>query len=406
MIEFELPAGAKATKKLVHGLAAGMFRNLSRKYDSYEHEHDTVEELQSIAQMMAQGMGGGSAKKKEKKEEEKPEEKEKKSQKGAGVTMVVAAEEMCWGDAGLMLAIPGRGLGNAAIDAVATPEQKERFGQKYAAMAITEPGAGSDSSAISTTAALDEKTNEWILNGEKIFVTGGEQAGAIVVWATLDKSKGRQAIKSFVVEKGTPGMTLTKLEDKLGIRASDTAAIVFEDCRIPYDNILGSPEIKPEGGFKGVMKTFDNTRPLVAAMALGVARAALEFTKDRLEEEGFTFPYTKSHHELSLVQREVMDMEANLEVARLLTWRAASMLDTGERNSLEASMAKAKAGRAATQVTQKCVELLGPKGYSTELLVEKWMRDCKINDIFEGTGQIQMLIIARNILGYGRDMLK
>jgi len=406
MIEFELPPGAKMTKKLVHGLSEGMFRNLSRKYDSYEHEHDEVTELKSIAGMIQKGgMGGGGSKPKKKKEGEEKDTKEKKPS-GAGVTMVVAAEEMAWGDAGLMLSIPGTGLGNAAINAVATPEQKERFQGKFAAMAITEPCCGSDSSAIRSTATLDEEKNEWILNGEKIFVTSGEFCDAVVMWASLDRSKGRPAIKSFVVEKGTPGMTVTKVEDKLGIRASDTAAIVFEDCRVPYDNILGSPDIAADGGFKGVMKTFDHTRPSVAAMAIGVARAALDLTKETLDNEGFTFRYDKGQHELGAVEKAVLEMETNLEVARLLTWRAASMLDTGERNSLEASMAKAKAGRAATLVTQKCVEILGPRGYSTQMLVEKWMRDCKINDIFEGTGQIQMLIIARNILGFGRDKLK
>jgi len=408
MIDFELPPGAKMARKMTHGLALGTFRPIARKYDEYENEHKQPQELLGLGGLMASSGARGGRPKEEKKEDNKEakEEKKQKRPSGQGVTMVVAVEEMAWGDAGLMLAIPGRGLGNAAIEAVATPEQKERFGNMYAAMAITEPGAGSDSSAISTTARLDEETNEWVINGEKIFVTAGEHCQAVVVWATLDKSKGRAAIKSFVVEKDRPGVKVTKLEDKLGIRASDTAAIVFEDCRIPYDNILGSPEIKPEGGFKGVMKTFDATRPTVAAMAIGVARAALEFTKEKLEKEGFSFPYDRSRHELSAVQKDVMDMEANLEAARLLTWRAGSMLDTGERNSLEASMAKAKAGRAATLVTQKCVELLGSRGYSCEWLVEKWMRDCKINDIFEGTGQIQMLIIARNILGYGRDMLK
>lgn len=403
MIDFELPPAAKLAKKMVHGLSEGMFRKISRHYDEYEHEHEDPKELAALAGMMSGALGGGAPKKKKEGEEaaDKP-----KPPKGSGVTIVVATEELTWGDAGLMLAIPGRGLGNAAIDAVATPEQKARFGGKYAAMAITEPGCGSDSSAITTTARLDPKTNEWVLNGEKIFVTAGQRCQLVVVWATLDKSKGRPAIKSFVVEKGTPGMTVTKLEEKLGIRASDTAAIVFEDCRIPYDNILGSPEIKPEGGFKGVMKTFDNTRPLVAAMAIGVARAAIEFTKETLEKEGVSFPYYAGEHKLTAVQKAMLEMEANLEVARLLTWRAASMLDTGERNSLEASMAKAKAGRAATLVTQKCVELLGPRGYSCEWLVEKWMRDCKINDIFEGTGQIQTLIIARNILGFSREQLK
>jgi acyl-CoA dehydrogenase len=406
MIDFELPPAAKMLKKMAHGLSAGMFRSISKKYDSYENEHSEVTELKAIAGMMSGALGGGGGGKKKKEGEKKEDAGKEKAPRGSGVTMIVGAEEMAWGDCGLMLAIPGSGLGNAAINAVATPEQKERFGGKFAAMAITEPCCGSDSSGIRCTAVLDKKTNEWILNGEKIFVTAGQMCQAVVVWATLDRSKGRPAIKSFVVEKGTPGMKVSKLEEKLGIRASDTASIVFEDCRIPYDNILGSAEIAPTGGFKGVMKTFDNTRPVVAAMALGVARAALDFTKEKLEEQGYTFPYDRGLHQLSVVQKAMLDMEANLEAARLLTWRAGSMLDTGERNSLEASMAKCKAGRAGTLVTQKCVELLGPLGYSSDWLVEKWMRDVKINDIYEGTGQIQMLIIARTILGYGREQLK
>jgi acyl-CoA dehydrogenase len=200
---------------------------------------------------------------------------------------------------------------------------------------------------------------------------------------------------------------LTKLEHKLGIRVSDTASIVLEDCRIPYDNILGSPEIREaRGGQAGVLATFDATRPGVAAMALGVARAAMEFTKEKLEEAGYTFPYDRGIHSLSAVQKEVLEMEANLEAARLLVWQAAAMIDKAQRNSLEASMGKAKAGRAATLVCQRCVALLGPLGYSREWLAEKWMRDCKINDIFEGTGQIQMLIVARTILGFNRQQLK
>jgi acyl-CoA dehydrogenase len=299
------------------------------------------------------------------------------------------------------------GLGNAAIFAVGTQEQIQRFGSRYTAMAITEPGAGSDSAAIRATAKLDEAANEWVLNGEKIFVTAADRCEAVVVWASLDRSQGRAAIKSFVVEKGTPGFTLTKLEDKLGIRASDTGSFALEDCRIPYDNILGTPEIKvKKGGFKGVMKTFDMTRPHIATQAIGVARAALEFTKEKLEEAGYAFPYDRSIGELSVIQHSVLEMEANLEVARLLTHRAVAMMNKGLRNSLEASMCKAKAGRSATLVTQKCVALLGPLGYSREWLVEKWMRDSKITDLFEGTGQIQMLIIARTILGFSRTQLK
>lgn len=387
MINFELSPELQQTRKMVNDLGREVFRKISRHYD--ENEHEEAKELVDIAKLL--GRGGDSA---------------TATRRPDFLKNVLITEELSWSDLGLTLAIPGQGLGNAAINAVATPEQKARFGGASASMAITEPGCGSDSSAVKTTAVHDPETNEWILNGEKIFVTGGKTYSNVVVWATLDRKRGREAIKSFVVEKGTPGMTLAKLEHKLGIRASDTAAFVFENCRIPYDNILGSPEIKQQGGFKGVMATFDATRPGVASMAVGIARAALEFTKETLEKEGCTFPYDCGQHRLTSVQKSMIDMEANLESARLLTWRAATMLNAGVRNSLEASMAKAKAGRTATLVTQKCVELLGPCGYSRELLVEKWMRDCKITDIFEGTGQIQLLIIARQILGYTREELK
>ncbi len=397
MIDFELLPATEQGKQMVRALAEGVFRPVSRYYD--DHEHEKVQQLYDVVERMGlktfkQGGGG------------KPGADGKRTSE-PNVSLVVNMEELSWGDVGIMLCFPVRGLGNSAIDAVATKEQKARFGGKFTAMAITEPGAGSDTASITTTAKLDPETNEWILNGEKIFVTSGHHSEAVVVWATLDRSKGRAAIKSFVVEKGTPGITVTKLEHKLGIRASDTASIVLQDCRIPYDNILGSPDItERKEGLGGAMATFDATRPGVAAMAIGVARASLEFTKEKLEKEGYTFPYEVSQHKLNYVQKTMMEMEANLEVARLLNWRAASMLDYGRRNSLEASIAKAKAGRAATLVTQKCVELLGPLGYSREWLAEKWMRDSKITDIFEGTGQIQMLVIARNILGFSRDMLK
>ncbi|MBW2062900.1 MAG: acyl-CoA dehydrogenase family protein [Deltaproteobacteria bacterium] len=401
MIDFELLPATKQGLKGTHALAAGLFRKIARYYD--DHEHDKVQELYDMVETMKKA---ASAPKKEEKEE-KPAEAKPAPRLEPSVAGVVSAEEMAWGDAGIMLCFPTAGLGNAAIQAVGTPEQKTRLGGKFTAMAITEPGTGSDTAAVTTTAKLDPDTNEWIINGEKIFITSGDRCEAVVVWATLDKSIGRAAIKSFVVEKGSPGMTLTKVEDKLGIRASDTASIVFEDCRIPYDNILGSPEIKErKKGLGGAMATFDATRPTVAAMAIGVARAALEFTKQKLEEEGYTFPYDRGQHQLSAIQKDMLDMEVNLEVARLLIWRAAAMMDKGIRNSLEASMSKAKAGRAATLVTQKCLEILGSQGYGCNWLVEKWMRDCKINDIFEGTGQIQMLIIARNILGFTRDQLK
>jgi acyl-CoA dehydrogenase len=278
---------------------------------------------------------------------------------------------------------------------------------------MTEPGAGSDTSAIQTTAVFDQAANEWVLNGEKIFCTSGrlaleESNGLVVVWATVDRSAGRTGMKPFVVEAGTPGVRVTKSEIKHGIRASDTAAIVFENARIPADNILGSAEVQRGGGtqgFKGAMATFDASRPLVAAGALGVGRAALEFVKAKLSEEGIDIPYGTPYYKLTAIQRDVMDMEAEWQAAYLLTLRAVSLLDAKLPNSLEASMAKVKAGKAVTRVTQKAVEILGVMGYSREWLVEKWMRDAKINDLYEGTGQINTLVVARRILDYSRAEL-
>jgi acyl-CoA dehydrogenase len=391
MIDFSLAPKTLKAKKIAHDRAEYL-RSITRYYDDYEHEDYKKEEVDQIR-------AGQKAVEKALAEPGPGD--------GRVLTAIVMSEERSWGDPMIPGSVSGHGLGNSAIDAVATPDQKARFGKLFCAMAITEPGFGSDTAAVSTTAVLDPATKEWILNGEKIFITAGKRCEAVVVWATLDKSKGRPAIKSFVVEKFRKGCTLTKLEHKLGIRASDTASIVFEDCRIPYDNILGSPEIKEgKSGQGGVLATFDATRPGVASMAIGVARAAIDFTKGKLEEAGYTFPYDRGIHSLSAVQKEVLDMEANLEAARLLVWQSASMLDKAQRNSLEASMGKAKAGRAASLVCQRCVALLGPLGYSRECLAEKWMRDCKINDIFEGTGQIQMLIVARTVLGFSREQLK
>ncbi len=403
MIDFELPPALKMVKDFAHGVARDTFRPIARKYD--EEEHTTAEEIAFMGPIMAQR--SSERRKKPKKDADEPKKPRAETEDRVGATMsaVVGSEEFSWGDAGLLLAIPGNGLGNAAIAAVATPEQEERFAGKFAAMAITEPGSGSDSGSISTTAVLDG--DEWVINGEKIFVTDGKQCDIVVVWATVDKSAGKAGIKSFVVEKDRPGVTVTKLEHKMGIRASDTASIVFEDVRIPKDNILGSPEVKTKTeGFKGVMKTFDNTRPIVGSMALGIARAALEFTKEKLEEEGFQFRYGLNKCRLGAIEREVLVMESELEAMRLLIWRAAWMGDNGRANAMEASMSKAKAGRMGSEITRRCVALLGPMGYSREWLVEKWARDCKINDIYEGTQQIQQLVVARNLLGYSRAQLK
>jgi acyl-CoA dehydrogenase len=276
-------------------------------------------------------------------------------------------------------------------------------------MAITEPGCGSDSAAVTTTAKREG--DSWVLNGTKIFCTAGQMAaekseGFVVVWATVDRKAGRAGIKPFVVEHNSRGMTVARVENKLGIRASDTAMIVLDNCRIPADHLLGKAEVEREGGgFKDVMATFDATRPIVAAMAIGVGRAALDFVREFLQDNNIPLRYGISPRLLTTIERDFMEMEVQLKAARLLTWRAAWMLDMGMRNNLEASMAKAKAGKAVTLITQKAVELLGPIGYSRRHLLEKWMRDAKINDIFEGTQQINLLIVARRILDYSSKEL-
>jgi acyl-CoA dehydrogenase len=404
MIDYELSPDIAATREQLHMLAEHAMRPISREYDEREHEKpwDFINMMWQLSKNS--GIGPGR---------ENRDKNEPRVDAERNLRTCVAVEELSWGDAGLYLTMPGPGLGGAAVMAAGTPDQKERFlsrfkGEKpvWSAMAITEPGAGSDSAAIQTTAVREG--DHWVLNGTKIFCTSGLMAGDpsksngfIVVWATVDRSAGRAGIKSFIVNAGTPGMAIAKCEDKLGIRASDTAMLIFEDCRIPADQILGSPEVpKTSEGFKGVMATFDATRPIVAASAIGVGRAALDFVREELERQGIPIRYGTAVHKLTVIERDFMDMEANLQAARLLTWRAAWMMDRGQKNNLEASMAKAKAGVVVTQVTQKAVEILGPLGYSRELLLEKWMRDAKINDIFEGTQQINMMIIARRILGY------
>jgi len=414
-MDFTLSEAATKRKELMRMAAETLMRPIARQYDEEEHTEpwdffNTMWEASSQNREAASMTGEGKGKGKEKKGSER-------KQSEATLIAAVQIEELAWGDAGLYLSIPNPGLGGAAVNAAGTKEQKARFlgdfhsgKPRWGAMAITEAHFGSDSKMVATTARRDG--DEWVINGTKIFCTSGYRAlelseGFVIVWATLDKTKGRPAIKSFVVPAGTPGVKVTKLEDKMGIRASDTAEITFEDARIPADNILGTPEIVEKGraGFKGVMATFDATRPIVAASGIGVARAALDFVQDFLTEAGIEIRYEASAREMTVLERDVIDMESQLQAARLLTWRACNMMDRGERNSKESSMCKAKAGSVCTRVTQKCVELLGPLGYSRKLLLEKWMRDAKITDIYEGTQQINQMIVARSILGYSSSEL-
>ena len=425
-IDFEIPEFLVQQTQMVEYVAQTTMRPFSRELDENEHQRPTafVEQIWPI--MSAQQKATLEKLQKaveegEKKGADSGDEKKKSRPRSTYLRLMLLIEMLSWGDAGIYLCMPTAALAGSAIEAVGTAEQKLRLLTRFAegekpvwgAMAMTEPGAGSDTSAIQTTAVFDEKTNEWVLNGEKIFITSGglaleESNGVVIVWATVDRSAGRAGMKPFAVEAGTPGVKVTKAEIKHGIRASDTVAVSLQDARIPAANILGDAEVKEKEskrGFKGAMATFDASRPLVAASALGIGRAAIEFTKEKLAEAGIKVHYDLPYHKLTAVQRDVLEMEAQIKAAYLLTLRAIAMLDDGQSNPLEASMAKVKAGKAVTWVTQKAVELLGAMGYSREWLVEKWMRDGKINDIFEGTGQINTLIVARRILDYTRREL-
>ena len=398
MINLEVPKKFRTLASQAHQVAEEVLRPNSRKYDRAEHAYP--KELDMLAALIdgmndgsdlggagatgvrRSGDGNGAA-----------------NRNGSNMSTVLGVIEMCWGDVGLLLTMPRQGLGNSAIASVADDEQLARFEGKWAAMAITEPEAGSDSAAIRTTAVLDEDTGDYVLNGEKIYVTSGERADLVVVWASLDPSQGRAAIKSFVVERSNPGLILERLEHKLGIRASDTAAFRLENCRVPKENLLGSPEIDTKKSFAGAMQTFDNTRPLVAAMGVGLARACVERTRELLAEAGVEVDYDRPAALQSAAAAELLELEADYEAAHLLTLQAAWMADNGKPNSLQASYAKAKAGRSCVDIALRCVALCGATGYGEDELLEKWARDAKILDIFEGTQQIQLLICARQLLG-------
>lgn len=415
MIDFEIPAPLAKQLQTLQYVAIQVMRPVARHFD--EHEHDRPWDY---IKMMWDG-GNNAGYRGRTGDPMASNEEKGEGPKLRNLALMHTVEMLSYGDCGMYLSTAGGALGAAAIEAAGTPEQRERFltrfrgGEpKWGAMAMTEPHAGSDTANIRTIAKLSEDGKEWILNGDKIFVTNGlmaaqDSAGLVVVWATIAPGTGRAGMRAFVVEANTPGMKVVRLEKKHGIRASDTAAINFNECRIPFDNMIGTIDPKAEGvnskGFAGAMKTFDATRPLVAASAIGVGRAALDFTKDYLAERGVKIRYDAPAGQLTAVERDLMQMEGKLHAAWLLTIRAAWQMDNGISNSMEASMSKVKAGEAVTWVTQKAVELLGPDGYSTKLLIEKWMRDGKINDLYEGTGQINRLIVARRLLNYSSKEL-
>ena len=408
MINLDDPKKFRTLTGQAHQVAMNMLRPISRKYDLAEHEYP--KELDMLAAMIdglaESGASEGAGAAGVRRGTEDDDGSSSQTKNGTNLASVMSIQEMCWGDVGLLLSMPRQGLGNSAIASVADDEQLARFDGVWAGMAITEPGTGSDSANIKTTAVLDG--DEYVLNGEKIFVTSGDRADHIVVWATLDKELGRAAIKSFVVAKDTPGMRVERLEHKLGIRASDTATIIFDNCRVPKENLLGPAEVDPKQGFAGAMATFDNTRPLVASMAIGCAAAALDLTRELLADAGVEVDYDRPAHVQSAAAAKFLQMESGPRGRPAAD--APGALDGGTTGSPTRSRPRWPRRRPAgsgSDVTLSCVELCGAVGYSEggASCSRSGPVTPKILDIFEDPADPE-LIVARRVLGLSSTELK
>jgi acyl-CoA dehydrogenase len=327
-----------------------------------------------------------------------------------GLVMPLVLEEVCWGCAGIGLGIFGTGLPLAALAASGTPEQLFEWAPrmlgtpeepKLGAFAVTEPNAGSDVSALRTTAKRDG--DSWVLNGQKVFITNGGIADVTIVVATVDPDLRHRGQAAFLVPKDAPGISQGKKERKLGIRASHTAEVLLNDCRIPLENVVGGMErletklVRARKNettrSSSALRTFELTRPSVAAQAVGIARAALEFAVDYAKQRT---QFSRPIIEHQAIAFKLADMALEVDAARLLTHRAAWMGKNGvDFTRAEGSMSKLKAGETAVWVTEQAIQVLGGYGYIKDFPVEKWYRDAKIYTLFEGTSEIQRLVISR-----------
>lgn len=339
------------------------------------------------------------------------EEADPKKPKAQGRLAVVGSEELAYGCAGITLAIGGSGLAATPVARMGTEEQKQEFRRlltglddkghiKVAAMALSEPATGSDISGLKTTAQPDG--DYWVLRGSKQWITNGQSAAVYVVWAQTEAAAGRAGVRGFIVARDTPGLVPGKKETKLGIRASETAQVHFEDCRVHKDMMLGIATAAATsgggaaGGLADTKKMLDSTRPVVGAQAVGIARAAYEFLLERVQSASLHGTPMASHQHIMF---ELSEMLMEINASRLLVHRAAWLADHGKENVAEASMAKAHGARTAQWVTTRAMVLLGEEALEPGHPVEKWYRDAKIYDIFEGTGQIQRRIIAKHLTG-------
>ncbi len=378
MIGFELTSEQHELRDWAHEFAVREIRPVAGEFDEKEEMPWDVLQKAFDAGLMTYGIpeeyGGGGV--------------------TETVTYVLIQEELFWGCAGIGTAIGASGLSASPIVVAGTDEQKRRFlplftapgKPKLGAFALTEPQAGSDVSSLSTTAV--RKGDHYVLNGQKRFISNGGIADIYVVFATVDKSRGHEGITAFVVPGDTPGIVAGKKERKMGIRASHTGDVIFEDVEVPVENRLG----KEGQGFLIAMKVFEHTRPGVGAGAVGIARAAYEYALQYADER---VQFGKPIISKQAIRFMLADMATQIDAARLLVWRAAWMNDQGLPVNKEASMAKAFASDAAMQATTDAVQILGGYGYMRDYPVEKWMRDAKITQIYEGTSQIQRVIISQ-----------
>jgi acyl-CoA dehydrogenase len=381
-VSFALTEEQVALRDLAHEFAEKEIRPKAAEYDERStHPADIIEKAHEVGLMNPHV----------------PEE-----YGGLGLSIfdgMLIGEELSWGCSGIAVSIVANMLGSAPIVLAGTDEQKRKWlpplveSPLLCSFALTEPNAGSDVSGIQTTAVRED--DEYVLNGSKMFITNAGHAAWIVVFASTDRSLGHRGLSAFVVPTDLAGVTIEKHLDKMGQRATDTSALAFQDVRVPAESRLGE-----EGeGFKIAMRTLDHTRPGTAAGAVGVARAAyehsVEYSRERVQ---FGQPIAMNQG----VNFLIADMAAEIEAARLLTWQAAWLLDQGKRATLQSSFAKRFASDTAMKVTTDAVQIFGGYGYIKEYPVEKLMRDAKLFQIYEGTSQIQRLVIAREIF-FPRD---
>jgi acyl-CoA dehydrogenase len=394
----ELSEDQRDVRDWVHGFAAGVVRPAAAEWD--EREQTPWPIIQEAAKIGLYGWEGYA----------------QFWADPTGLTMPIVNEELFWGDAGIGISIMGTGLAVAGIVGSGTPEQMAEwapqcFGTpddvKVGAFCVSEPDAGSDVSSLRTTARYDEAKDEWVLNGQKAWVTNGGIANVHVVVASVDRELGSRGHAAFVIGPDTPGFTQGTKVKKHGLRASHTADVFLDDCRIPGSQLLGGKEkldsklARAREGTRSksqaAMQTFEATRPIVGSQALGIARAAYEYALDYARERK---QFGRAIIDNQSIAFTLADMKLEIDAARLLVWRASWMARNGHKfTNAEGSMSKLKAGEVAVWATERAMQILGGNGYTREYPVERWHRDAKIYTIFEGTSEIQRLVIARAISG-------